>query len=331
MTIIEIQARLGMGWGWAANSQRRTLLALVVAFAVATARAGENVPRAPFAEWATLPEPDQFLATFVYQESEAYYLWDGAGRRYRVDWRQNGEHYGIDINQGYVSLQYGLNERWAADATFGFTALGWRYFSNFSTNGASESTTSYLDLTFGFRYQIFREHEDNQRWKPDLTFRAAAVIPGGFNENLPFAPGMKSTAIEPSLLLRKHVGWDGLGVYADTLFRWNHTAGNDLYIAALGFFQQIQRWELCAGWRHLQCIAGDEISFDPATRFITYPRAVREISDAVEAGFTYTTRRDHLRVGFLSRTVFDGVNTDKQFWVGGTVTIPFGGGKMKKD
>src|SRR5262245_49581603 len=88
-------------------------------------RASENVPHTPFAEWAEVPERGQLVTRLTYQESEAYYIWAG-NQRFKVDWRKGGEHYGIDINQGYLSLQYGLTERWAADLAVGYTTAGWR-------------------------------------------------------------------------------------------------------------------------------------------------------------------------------------------------------------
>ncbi len=283
----------------------------------------ENVPHAPFAEWANVPERGQLTARLTYQESESYYIWAG-NHRYKTDWRKGGEHYGIDINQGYLSLQYGLNERWAADLAVGYTTVGWRYFSNESATGEPQSTTGLMDISFGVRYQIFKEGEDSTRaWLPTLTFRAGAVLPGSLDEEFPFASGNSSTAIEPELLARKHFGWEGLGAYADTLFRWNHTAANDQYIVAFGLFQQIQRWELNAGYRHLGSVNGDNIKFDPSTREIIYPRAPRENQDSIEAGFSYLAKRWDVKMGFYSRTVFDGANTDKKFWLGGFIEMPF--------
>jgi hypothetical protein len=161
-----------------------------------------------------------------------------------------------------------------------------------------------------------------------LTFRAGAVVPGGFDEDVPFAPGTRSTAIEPELIARKHFGWTGLGAYADGLFRWNHTAANDCYIVAVGFFQQIKGWELSAGYRHLGSINGDSIQYTPdfkgaTTGTIVYPRAVRENQDSFEAGFHYTTGWHSLKLGFQTRSVFDGSNTDKKFWLGGFIEMPF--------
>ena len=304
-------------------SRRKIFLAGFSFLAISSSlQASENVPHTPFAEWANLPEHGQLIVRATYQESDAYHFWAG-NTRYNVDYPLRGERYGIDINQGYLTFQYGINERWAADLSLGYTTVGWRDFSNFSTNGTSESTTGLMDVSFGLRYQLLKENEADCAWTPTLTFRAGAVLPGSFDENFPFAPGTRSTAIEPELLARKHFGWPGFGVYADGLFRWNHTSANDLYIVSVGLFQEINRWELNAGYRHLGSINGSDIVYDPATRMISYPRAVREIQDSFEAGFSYTSPWHNLRLGFYSRSVFDGSNTDKKFWLGGYVEMPF--------
>ena len=118
----------------------------------------------------------------------------------------------------------------------------------------------------------------------------------------------------------------------DVLYRWNRTTGNDQYIATLGLFQQIGNWELDAGYRHLQTISGGSISFDPDDPSgLVYPRDTREINNAIEAGFSYTTSSHHIRYAFESRTVFDGSNTDRKFWVGGAIDIPFDTWFSKKD
>src|ERR1035438_3392183 len=70
--------------------------------------ATEPVPHASFAEWADLPAPGQLIAGFLYDESESYHIWANGGQRYNVDTLKNGEHYGIDINQGYLAFQYGI-------------------------------------------------------------------------------------------------------------------------------------------------------------------------------------------------------------------------------
>jgi hypothetical protein len=289
------------------------------------ASASENVPHRPFAVWADVPAQGQFVAGLVYEESEAYYIWANRDRK-KITTRSGGENYGIDINQGYLSLQYGITEKWAADLSVGYTSMGWR---SFSPDQSTESTSGLMDIAFGVRYQILNEKEANSAWMPTLTFRAGAVLPGSIDDDIAFTPGQRSAAIEPEILMRKHFGWTGFGAYADALFRWNRTTANDQYMTSIGLFQQIKNWELAAGYRHMQSISGDDITFaDPNDlSTIDYPRGVREINDAIEAGFSYTTSKRQFRYAFHTRTVFDGSNTDKKFWIGGSIDIPFGGKK----
>src|SRR5262249_48169210 len=154
------------------------------------------------------------------------------------------------------------------------------------------------------------------------TFRAGTVMPGSYNQNIAFAPGLRSAAIEPEVLFRKHFGWPGLGAFGDALFRWNITTHNDQYITAIGLFQQIKGWELDVGWRHLQTLSGGDIVLSPDLS-IYYPRDVRENYDAFDFGFSYTTSKRRIKYAFLARTVVDGNNTDSKLWVGGSVQMPF--------
>jgi hypothetical protein len=304
-----------------------SLASLLAATALAPSVLGsENVPHRPFAMWADVPDAGQFVAGIVYEESEAYHIYVKGNSRNITYRSPDGESYGIDINQGYIALQYGLTERWALDLNVGATTVGWR---SFSQGNATESTTGLMDSSFGVRYQIFKEAKDESPWLPTLTARAGAILPGSFNEGFAFSPGLRSAAIEPEMLARKHFGWPGLGAYADCLYRWNRTTGNDQYITTIGLFQQIKGWELDAGYRHLQTISGTDITFGNPNDLTTlqYPRDPREISDAIEAGFSYTTSKRHFRYGFHSRTIFDGNNTDRKFWVGGSLDVPFGGKK----
>lgn len=302
---------------------RSRLAASLTLFLACAAQASENVPHRPFALWADLPTEGQFVFGSVYEESEAYHFWAGHDD-HNVRFKAGGESYGIDINQGYFALQYGITERWALDLNLGATTVGWRYFSN----GKIKSTTGISDSAVGVRYQLFNEDDCDCAWVPTLTFRAGGVLPGTYNQNFAFAPGSRSAAIEPELLARKHLGWSGFGLYGDALYRWNRTTGNDQYITAVGFFQQVKGWELAAGYRHLQTLSGSDIKFDSADpTSLVYPRDPRENNDSIEAGFSYTTSKRRIRLGFHSRTVFDGSNSDRKFWVGVSIDIPFGGEK----
>ena len=305
------------------ESAFRLALALLLLMAGGRVAATENVPHAPFAQWAEVPARGRLVAGLFYQESEAYHIWAG-GTQHDVSWKKGGEEYGIDVNQGHLTFQYGLNDRWTADLAIGYTTAAWRYFANDgNTNGSAQSTTGVMDIALGVRYQIWNETNAHAGWRPTLTFRAGAVLPGGFDKDLPFAPGDRAAAIEPEFLARKHFGWDGFGAYADGLFRWNRTTHNDHWIVSAGFFQQIKTWELTVGYRHLGSVDGDPVTFDPDTRIINYPRAPKESNDAIEAGFSYITKKRGIQVGFYSRTVVDGANSDGKFWIGGYANFPF--------
>src|SRR2546423_2982496 len=134
------------------NGLRLYLVAVWSAALCFSAGGSENVPHRPFAMWADLPAPGQFVAGLVYEESEAYNFWSG-GHNHSARFMSGGESYGIDVNQGYVALEYGLANKWAADLNFGATTMGWRYFSN----GQIKSTTGLMDVSLGVRYQIFNE------------------------------------------------------------------------------------------------------------------------------------------------------------------------------
>src|SRR5438270_9838188 len=141
---------------WLAN-----LSVLCLAAMLMPVRASENVPHRPFALWADLPLPGQFIVGAVYEESEAYNFWSG-GHNHSARYVSGGESYGIDINQGYLALQSGIAAKWAADLNFGVTAMGWRYFAN----GQIKDTTGLMDVSLGVRYQIFDETNAPQAWLP---------------------------------------------------------------------------------------------------------------------------------------------------------------------
>jgi hypothetical protein len=288
----------------------------------AALQATENVPRKPFAQWADLPEVGQFVITPWYMESEAYHVWSGK-TRVDINKELQGEDYGIDYMQGIIAMEYGISKRWAADLNIGFTTVGTR---SFNSTGASESTTGLMDTTLGVRYQIFKESEAHCPWVPTLTFRAAGILPGSYDKDFPFAPGNHSTAIEPSLLFKKHVGWQGFGFYGDALYRWMRTSGDDQYILAGGLFQEIKGFTLNVGWRHLQCLSGYDLDVQPGMP-LTYSPQVREISDSLEAGFNYRTSKRKFNYAFNIRKVLDGRNTASSFWLGVFADFPIGGQK----
>jgi hypothetical protein len=285
--------------------------------------ASEDEPRRPFAEWADLPEAGQLVFGTFYEQSEAYHVWQMGNNRAVLNYRTGGENYGIDVRQGYFTFDYGLAEKWAADVNLGGTTVGWRAFN---ADGSIGKTTGVMDPAFGVRYQIFKESTADSPWIPTLTFRAGAVVPGIYDRDVAFAPGDHGVAIEPSILFRKHVGWEGFGIWGDTFYRWEHTIGADQYMASFGLFQQIKGWELDIGYRHLQSLSGEDVVLGAPTgtgtyNGVGYPTDVREIDDSIDAGFSYTNKK-HWRLGFHARKTFDGSNTDSALWLGAFLDIP---------
>jgi hypothetical protein len=293
-------------------------LTLVAAF---PALATENAVRKPFGEWADVPQPGQINLRLWYSEGEAYHIWSH-NRRADVTVHRGGEDYGIDPMQGVAMMEYGITKRWAADLNLGAGTVGTR---SFNATGDSESTSGLLDPTFGVRYQIVNETEADQSWIPTLTFRAGAVLPGTYSKNFPFAPGNRSAAIEPSVIAKKHFGWDGFGGYADAFYRWMRTSGEDQYAVAVGFFQEIKDWTLNAGWRHFQQLSGNDLNYAGVGLPLAYSPQVREISDALEAGFRYRFPKHPVDLGFYTTKTFDGNNTASVFSLGGYLEFHFGG------
>ncbi|HUR46313.1 MAG TPA: transporter [Candidatus Saccharimonadales bacterium] len=296
---------------------------LVITLFASLVHGTENATRKPFAEWANLPEPNQLTVRLWYMEGEAYHVWYGRQRQ-DITVHKHGEDYGIDPMQGMILLEYGLAPNWAADLNVGYGTVGSR---SFNANANSESATGFLDTTLGVRYQIWDEEHASCSWQPTLTFRAGAILPGRYNREFPFAPGNRSAAIEPSFLVRKHVGWKGFGVYGDVLYRWMRTSGDDQYMASFGFFQEVKNWTLSAGYRHFQQLSGYDLTPVPVGSPLAYSPQVREISDAFEAGFQYVTPKSGYKLGFFTRKTFDGSNTDSAFLVSAFVEFPFGGSK----
>jgi len=278
--------------------------------------ASENAPHRPFALWADVPDQGQFVLGAVYQQADASAFW-AAGQRHSVP---DDSVSGVHLNQGYFAIQYGISERWAADLNLGYTKQTYQG----SPAQAETSTSGIMDWSFGLRYQLCNEAWAQSAWLPTATFRAGFVLPGSFDQYSPFSPGLRSAAIAPELLLRKHFAWEGFGSYGDGLYRWNRTSGNDQYIIALGFFQQLKHWEIDLGWRHLQTLSGSDITV-AADGTISYPRSPRENSESIEAGVSYTTATRHYRYAGQVRSVLDGNNADEKFWFGFSVDFPVGG------
>src|SRR6266404_4585118 len=89
----------------------------------------------------------------------------------------------LDQYTGYVSLEYGIFENLAADATMGYTATSTDAF------GGNASDEGLSDTMLGLRYRLIDENNAPCRWAPTLAIRAGAVIAGSYDSNKPFSAG----------------------------------------------------------------------------------------------------------------------------------------------
>jgi hypothetical protein len=85
------------------------------------------------------------IAGVTYEESEAYYVW-ARNQRTDITLKAGGESYGIDVTQGYLTLDYGIAEKWAADLNVGGTTVGWR---SFDPAGSTHSTIGLMEYSIG--------------------------------------------------------------------------------------------------------------------------------------------------------------------------------------
>ena len=76
-------------------------------------------------------------------------------------------------------------------------------------------------------------------------------------------------------------------------------------------------------------LAAPDLVYDPSTQTLSTSDGsnafseLRENNDSIEAGFSYTTSKRHIKYSFYTRTVFDGNNSDQKFWIGGGIEMPF--------
>lgn len=268
------------------------------------------------AQSAWLPAPKEFRVTPGFSFSTFDEFWMGNDK---VSNPPNGD----PLNQytGYLSMEYGILGRLAADATIGYTATVTDAF------GGDASDDGLADTFIGLRYKLVDEATAAARWAPTVSLRTGVVIPGTYDSNQPFSAGDGAHAFEGSLLFGKMIGDSGFGFYGDFGYRVReHPVPDDLFGSA-GIFQQLGPVTLTAGYRHTQGLWGLDIGgpgFNPgAGRDHGFP-ALREITQVVEVGVAYTDR-GHRNYQLSFGKSVDGRNTGDRFVVGLNVTIPFGG------
>jgi hypothetical protein len=144
--------------------------------------AGANAQSSPW-----LPAPGEFVATPAFSYSTFDEFW--VGETLVDPLKANGES--LDQLNAFVTLEYGIMDRLAADATIGYTVVG-----STDTFGNDEDD-GLADVLLGLRYRLMDETDT----LPVIGVRLGGTIAGTYEENTPFAPGDGANAIEGSLQL----------------------------------------------------------------------------------------------------------------------------------
>jgi hypothetical protein len=277
------------------------------------------MPKKPFAQDALIPDPQQWLVTPLwYQYTEFQRVWRGAHT-------QNitfPEGHGFDQNDAIFNVEYGIRKRWAADFQTGFTDLATRAYSD--PPGIARHTRGLMDTTFGVRYEIWRESEEQSCYLPTLTVRAGGIYRGSYQKSFPYAPGNGGVGLETSVLMLKDFHWNGLGAYATSGYRAIRSGGPDQYFGTVGVSQYFRGATLNAGYRHQQSLGGGDVG--GFGDMVEYTGEEREVNEQFEAGIGYTDQHAR-RWQFYFEHNFAGRNTGDKYVYGIYLTLPFGGHK----
>ena len=269
------------------------------------------------AQSAWLPECGELKATPGFSFSTFDEFWAGGQK---VDNPPNGDS--LKQYTGYLSLEMGIFDNLAADATFGYTATDTDAFG-------MEDDSGMMDTSLGLRYRLLDERTASQRWIPTIAVRVGGIIPGTYEENLPFSPGDGAYGFDASLLLGKTYWLDdtyAVGYYGDIGYRVRvNPAPNEIFGTA-GLFGQLGPVTLTAGYLQVQSLSGldiDSPKFNPAAGKDSGFPALREINYIFQGGITYTDpgRRSYQ---FTVAKSIHGRNTGDKLIFGFNVTLPFG-------
>lgn len=267
-----------------------------------------------------LPAPGEFVATpaFSYSTFDEFWVGDTLVNPLKA----NGES--LDQLNAFVTLEYGIMDRLAADATIGYTTVG-----STATFG-NDDDDGLADVLLGLRYRLVDETDT----LPVIGVRLGGTIAGTYEENTPFAPGDGANAIEGSLQLGKAFGDSGFGAYGDIGYRFRDNDVPDEFFASAGLYKQFvgvfADWDaitLSAGYRHIESTSGLDImgpGFDPGAGPASGFPALKEINQLFEGAVGYTDTGGRNYEFFMAMSI-DGRNTGDKMIFGFAVGLPFGG------
>lgn len=269
---------------------------------VAACLGGENHLAA---QSAWLPEPKTWSVTPSY----TFETYDDV----RVGDRKAKLPSSIDQHTFQVALEYGINERFAADLALGVI----------SVSGATGSDESGLaDTRLGVRWMAVDETQSNP--SPTISLRAGAIIQGSYNASatgFPNTPGAGASGAEFSVLLGKTLGETGLSAYGEMGFQvFTEDVPADFF-GSIGLSYELpHNFDVSIGFTHFQSLSGSDASapgFNPARS----PELKRE-SNEVYFGLGYQDQGGRHYQVLYARTI-DGRNIGERNAFTVSVTFTF--------
>lgn len=279
----------------------RPLVTLAVSLAAIAGASAQSV-------W--LPEKGQFVVTPGY----AYQFYD----EFLVGKTKTKLPADIVQQTGFLSLEYGLTPKFAADAIIGYTRI------DFDPPGAPNSSRDGLDDTrLGLRYRFLDEDLGGRAWVPAVGLRIGGIIAGTYDipQTLPpINPGDGANGFETSLLLGKTFGQTGFGAYVDIGYRVRDQDVPDDVFGSAGVFQHLGPVTLSFGYRHIQGLSGGDIGGPGFGTSYGFPQ-VKEINQLIEGGIAYTDKGGR-SYQFTVAQKIDGRNTGDKLVFGASISIP---------
>ena len=223
---------------------------------------------------------------------------------------------------GYLSLEYGILDDLALDATMGYSGTDTDAF------GKGNNDDGLTDTRFGLRYRVLDENKATCPLLPTLTLRLGGIIEGTYDPSFPFSSGDGASGVEGSLLIGKQI-CSGLGLYGEIGYRTRNQKVPDDLFASAGFYASYQGFSATFGYRHVQGLSGGDIgdstgkeTFNPAGGANAYGfPEVKEINQLLEASLGYTDHGGRYYSVFGAKNV-DGKNTGDKWLLGASITIP---------
>jgi hypothetical protein len=257
---------------------------------------------AQFSAW--LPEAEQWILTPSYSYQTFDEFWLGRDKVELPD----------DVTQHatLLTVEYGITEQLAADATIGYT---WVNSTDAFGPGDNEDD-GLADSTFGLRYKFLDQDRTGWPMWPSMAVRVGGIIAGTYEEDLPFSAGDGASGAEASLLLAREI-CPNFGLFGDVGYRYRDGIPDDLFGSA-GAYATWYGFTLSGAYRHVQGLSGDDIG-DPG---FSFPE-VKEIVQNVEAGLGYRDGGGRYYQFFYAHTI-DGRNTGEKDIFGFSASFPIG-------